>query len=115
MPGDVAAPRDLEPLHAQSAERFGVGEDVAGNRTAPDGQDRRVVGEEQPIAGLPRGARLDQGFLQQEAGAVGRGAEMDDAQRIHGRQAWNQSSSGRSSSSQIRRRNLTASSPSITR
>ena len=76
--GDIAAAIDLVNLNATGGEQLARGDDVALAGVAAQGDDRRMLDEEQHVANALLLAELDERLLQAQSGCVIAAAEIED-------------------------------------
>jgi len=74
----VAPSIALEHLYAALSELFGRGNDVGRFRVASQGDDGRVLEQEENVADLALFAEIDEPLLQTQGGGVVDRVEMED-------------------------------------
>jgi hypothetical protein len=84
MEGDIAAPLDLEQLDATLLEVFRACQHVGVLRRAPQGDDRRVLDEQEHIVLDATGDALSRDLaLERQPVGVRKKAEIDDEKVAH--------------------------------
>src|SRR5205807_1373612 len=81
----VAAAIGFKQLNSLGRKKIARGYDVLASGIAPQGNDRRMLQQQQRVAGAPFFYQMDQGLLQAESGGVIHASEInhvDDAEHV---------------------------------